>query len=166
MREREKLYIQMENNYDELSTLNPDKLFLLLKTEKRNGRMSFIYYSEFLNILNTLIFFYACSTNIKNSMNDILGFIFLDATFIIYALIYYFIIKNKRIKTSNSNKIFIFAFIGIILSKIFFGKHEILEKTNIIISIHKYVKLSFIGEWLVNFMYINYSFIHFLFTNL
>jgi hypothetical protein len=55
---REKLYEQIENNPDELPALNPDKLFLLLKTEECKGKIVFKNYSEFLNIFNSLFFFY------------------------------------------------------------------------------------------------------------
>ena len=59
MREREKLYIQMEDGSTNLK-LNKDKLLLFLNTEENIDEMSFKYNSEFLNILNTIIFFYGC----------------------------------------------------------------------------------------------------------
>lgn len=55
---REKLYLQMETNPDDLPKLDPDKLLLHLSTEKPNATISFHNYSEFLNVFNTLIFYY------------------------------------------------------------------------------------------------------------
>ena len=54
--EREILYTLMNSeNMEKLSELNPDKLLLFLKTDEINGRISFKYYAEFLNILNSII---------------------------------------------------------------------------------------------------------------
>jgi hypothetical protein len=55
---REKLYEQIRLYPNDLPKLDPDKLFLLLKTEKSEGVIQFKNYSEFLNIANTLLFFY------------------------------------------------------------------------------------------------------------
>jgi len=123
MKEREKLYKQMEIDYDKLSQINKDKLLIFLDTEKRIGKMSFKYYSEFLNILNTFIFFYACSIDIKSNPLDIPIFLILDLNFIISALIYYFITKNGKIKSIKSN-IIIFPIIGLIISELLFSKCE------------------------------------------
>jgi hypothetical protein len=53
---REKLYDQMA--VKDLKELDPDKLLLFLSTETQNGVMIFAHYSEFLNIVNTVVFFY------------------------------------------------------------------------------------------------------------
>ncbi len=116
MREREKLYSQMEDGSTNLK-LDKNKLLLFLNTEENKDEMSFKYYSEFLNILNTIIFFYGCVSNIKQYFYDLALFIFIDASFIIYIFVYNFIIKHKKIKRTELNKIFVMAFIGIILSK-------------------------------------------------
>jgi hypothetical protein len=55
---REKLYEQVLLFPNDLPKLDPEKLFLLLKTEKSDGVIQFKNYSEFLNIFNTLFFFY------------------------------------------------------------------------------------------------------------
>jgi hypothetical protein len=55
---REKLYEQIEKYPNDLPELNPEKLFLLLRTEECIGKIQFKNYSEFLNIFNTLFFFY------------------------------------------------------------------------------------------------------------
>lgn len=55
---REKLYKLMQENIEENEDKNYDKLFLQMTTLKREAVMEFNYYSEFLNIFNTLIFFY------------------------------------------------------------------------------------------------------------
>jgi hypothetical protein len=56
---RDKLYEQaMLYPGDNLPKLDPNKLFLLLKTEKSEGIIQFKHYSEFLNIFNTLFFFF------------------------------------------------------------------------------------------------------------
>ena len=55
---REKLFEQMEFYPYTLPELDPNKLLLFLKTEKKTSKLQFKHYSEFLNIMNTLIFFY------------------------------------------------------------------------------------------------------------
>jgi hypothetical protein len=79
--------------------------------------MSFKYHAEFLNILNSIIFFYGCATVISECQYDLLLHICLDASFIVCSLVYYFIIKHKKIDKTASNKIFVLAFFGIIFSK-------------------------------------------------
>lgn len=138
---REKLYEQMENNYEELSKLDPKKLLMFLRTENDNIKMEFKYYSEFLNIFNTLVFLYVISNQYKNytiytlknqtynPFYDLYIFIFLDTPFLLFSLVYYFITKNKKIGVNSSQKIFVYSCISVIISKIFFNHVYLEEKS-------------------------------------
>jgi hypothetical protein len=136
--QRERLYTLM-NTENTTNELDPNKLLLFLKTKERSERISFKYYSEFLNILNTIIFLYGCAGVIRECQYDIIMYVTLDASFIICSLVYYFIIKHKKIKKSVSNKIFILAFFGIFVSRsfsYFIGEDKL----------SNFVKLSYIGK--------------------
>lgn len=138
--QREKLYMLMSTE-NTTNNLDFNKLLLFLKTKKTTERISFKYYSEFLNILNTIIFLYGCACIISEFQYDILLYLTLDASFLICSLVYYFIIKHKKIKKSVSNKIFIFAFFGIIMSKIF--TFTFFRNEN---KISNLVKIGFLGK--------------------
>lgn len=56
--ERPKLYKQMLDIPYELSPLNMDELFKYLNTQKVKGTISFKFYAEFLNLINTIVFYY------------------------------------------------------------------------------------------------------------
>ena len=56
--ERPKLYEQMFNKPYELLDLDTKGLFNYLQAETKIAKLSFKYYSEFLNLINSLIFFY------------------------------------------------------------------------------------------------------------
>lgn len=138
---REKLYEQMETNYEKLSKLDPKKLLLFLRTEKCENKMEFKFFSEFLNIFNTLIFLYVISNQYKhyttiisknqnyNPFYDLYIFIFLDTPFLLFSLLYYFITKNKKIGTNSSQKIFIFSCISLLFSKLIFNSIYLEPKT-------------------------------------
>lgn len=116
----------MEENFENLQELNPNKLFLHLRTENKNGKMQFHYYSEFLNILNTIFLFYSFSSNIQKFSYDILILIVLDSSFLIFSLLFHFITRIKKIHKDNSRISFLLAFISIILSKLFFNENSVI----------------------------------------
>jgi len=136
-REREKLYVQMEENFEKQSELNPEKLFLHLRTEEKSGKISFVNYSEFLNIINTIFLFYSCASNLKKFSYDILIILLMDSSFLVFALLYHFITRIKKIKKETTRISFTFAILGIIISKIIF-------KENIAI---KYLNWVFLGNF-------------------
>lgn len=140
--ERPKLYKQMlEQPYD-LSKLETKNLFNYLQAESKYAKLTFKYYSEFLNIMNSLIFFYILcyNTTTKHSMNLAI-FIGVDSVSMLTAFIYYFLIKNKQ-SQQNTKVILIFSFFGIFLSKII----NILSHTpsHNLLHIHKYIKFNFV----------------------
>lgn len=55
---RPKLYTQMIQRPYELEPLTSKGLFNYLQSEKKKGHMTVKHYFEFLNIFNTIIFFY------------------------------------------------------------------------------------------------------------
>ena len=61
---REKLYEQMEKYPYSLPEFDEKKLLLFMETRECKGVLSFKYYSEFLNILNSVVFFYVRLFNI------------------------------------------------------------------------------------------------------
>ena len=116
MRVREKLYDQMMEFPHDLPKPNHDKLLLHLKTEERNGRIHLKQYSEFLNMFNTLVFFYSCGRTLYKNPYHIIHFIFIDFMMLVYALLYFFLIRYKKVLKVNSHFIFILSFIGILTS--------------------------------------------------
>ena len=144
MNEREKLYEQMENDYYNLSKLNRNKLLLFLSTRIVEEKMQFKYISEFLNMVNQIILFYFCVINLNKQFYDKILFTFLDASFIINALLYYFIIRNKKLKKESSAPYF-YCLIGILISKFIMEKEiESINKLNSI------VNSLFIGKYRLN----------------
>lgn len=135
MNEREKLYEQMENDYYNLSKLNKNKLLLFLTTHIVEEKMQFKYYSEFLNMVNQIILFYFCVINLNKQFYDKILFTFLDASFIVNALFYYFIIRNKKVKKESST-LYFYCFIGILLSKFIYLEKEFesINKLNSIVN--------------------------------
>lgn len=55
---REKLYEQMEKFPNSIPEFDHNKLLLHLETKSCKGVLSFKNFSEFLNILNSIFFFY------------------------------------------------------------------------------------------------------------
>ena len=135
MNEREKLYEQMENDYYNLSKLNRNKLLLFLSTRIVEEKMQFKYISEFLNMVNQIILFYFCVININKKFYDKILLTFLDGSFIVNALFYYFIIRNKKLK-KESSALYFYCLIGILISKfiVLENKFESINKLNSIVN--------------------------------
>jgi hypothetical protein len=61
---REKLFEQMEKYPYSLPEFDEKKLLLFMETKECNGVLTFKYYSEFLNIFNSVVFFYVVFINL------------------------------------------------------------------------------------------------------
>ncbi len=61
---REKLYEQMEKYPYSLPEFDEKKLLLFMDTRECNGILTFKYYSEFLNIFNSIVLFYVYGFNL------------------------------------------------------------------------------------------------------
>lgn len=140
--ERPKLYDQMLAKPYELNELDPKELFIYLEGVKRKDKLSFKYYSEFLNMVNTIIFYYLiCHYNFEsNQMNSIIFFT-VDSLSIIVCFIGYFLNRNKFNFKRKINLI-ISCVTGIIASWILI-KFSSSDLKNYYL-IHKYYKLNFI----------------------
>ena len=140
--ERPKLYEQMFNKPYELLDLDTKGLFNYLQAETKIAKLSFKYYSEFLNLINSLIFFYIlCYNNSRYRSIELIVFIGVDSTFMITAFVYYFLIKNKQSR-QNTKIILILGFLGVLISKLI----NLLSNnpTHDLIKIHRYIKLNFV----------------------
>lgn len=140
--QRPKLYIQMEKSPYDLVPLDTNILFNYLQGGEKYSSLTFKYYSEFLNVLNTIIFYYIlCYHNTRTKSIDLVIFLGVDILFIAFAFGYYFLITNKQNK-QNTKIILIFAVYGIFLSKLInFLSHS---KNHDLNKIHKYIKLNYI----------------------
>lgn len=140
--ERPKLFKQMlEKPYD-LLDLDPKGLFNYLQAETKIAKLTFKYYSEFLNLINTLIFYYIlCYNSSRHKSIELIVFIGVDSSFMVTAFVYYFLVRNKQFK-QNTRVILIFGFLGILTSKLI--NHLSNRPTHDLIKIHKYIKLNFV----------------------
>jgi hypothetical protein len=145
MNQREKLYEQMENDYYNLSKLSRNKLLLFLSTRIVDKKMQFKYISEFLNMVNQIILFYFCVINLNKQFYDKILFTFLDASFIINALLYYFIIRNKKLK-KESSALYFYCLIGILISKFIYSEKEFES----ISTFNSIINSIFIGKYNLN----------------
>lgn len=140
--ERPKLYDQMRARPYELNPLNTKELFIYLEGVKKEKYLSFKYYSEFLNILNTLIFFYLiCHYNAESNQMNTIIFLSVDSLSIVFCLLNFFLNSNKQSKHSKFTLWIVFI--------IFFVFSQLLEqfshsKSKNYFLIHKYYKLNYI----------------------
>jgi hypothetical protein len=142
---RPKLYKQMLEKPYNLTELNLNDLFIYLQTEKKNGYMKFIYYSEFLNIINTLVLFYFVGYNIsKQKYVKLFLFVSLESIFLFSSICYYFLRKNRQ---NSKNRITLILLLFAFFTSIFFSeinKHNIKNYSDYLLKIKKYIKLNYI----------------------
>lgn len=140
--ERPKLFKQMfEKPYD-LMDLDPKGLFNYLQAETKIAKLTFKYYSEFLNLINTLIFYYIlCYDSSRQKSIELIVFIGVDSSFLLTAFVYNFLVRKKQFK-QNAIIILVFGIIGILTSILI--NHLSNLPTYDLIKIHKYIKLNFI----------------------
>jgi hypothetical protein len=128
MKERAKLFKFIENYRFDTKSITQDNynyindnnsLFQFLKTREINARMNFYNLVEFSNIMISLILFYVLCQYISINSFDPLILIFFDGSFIISAIIYSFIIKQKKGKKFSSS-FFKYCLIAFLTSKFFF----------------------------------------------
>ena len=152
---RPKLYKQMIENPYNLTELNLNELFIYLQPEKKIGYMKFIYYSDFLNIFNTLILFYFVGYNISRlKYVKIFLFISLELIFLFSSACYYFLIKNRQNQKNNITLILLLLslFISIFFSLI--NKNNFENYYYYLIAIKRYIKLNYI-IWSILFLFSN-----------
>ena len=140
--ERPKLYDQMRAYPYELTKLNTKELFIYLEGVKKPKYLSFKYYSEFLSILNTLIFFYLiCHYNVESNQINPIIFFTVDSLSVLFCFLDLFLNMNKQSKHSKLTLWILFV--------VFFLLAQLLDlfsqsKSKNYFLIHKYYKLNYI----------------------